>query len=203
MQGRAAEGWYPRQRQPQKGGLSFCIRVAVPNVCYEHLCACVMVAVAAVGVADAICAQQLLLLLYPTRLGYARSEIRPRATAVLVRCFVLPDCPTPRRELCWHQCCWLPIFGRRAYVWMARVDRCRTDSISIWRAMPTAWPGRAHLAGKIQSVPRQKSFRDATKSIAKPTKHVHTGHQATSLNMYPSCATSFARAPPRFEGIPS
>ena len=35
--------------------------------------------------------------------------------------------------------------------WMARVDRCRTDSISIWRAMPTAWPGRAHLAGKIQS----------------------------------------------------
>ena len=39
-----------------------------------------------------------------------------RATAVLVRCFVLPDCPTPRRELCWHQCCWLPIFGRRAFV---------------------------------------------------------------------------------------
>ena len=56
----------------------------------------------------------------------------------------------------------------------------------LWRAMPTAWPGRAHLAGKIQSVPRQKSFRDATKSKAKTTKHVHTGHQAASLNMYPS-----------------
>ena len=68
----------------------------------------------------------------------------------------------------------------------------------LWRAMPTAWPGRAE---KIQSVPRQKSFRDATKSVAKTTKHVHTGHQAASLNMYPSCATSFARAPPRFEDI--
>ena len=127
----------------KRGGLSFCIRAAVPNVCYEHLCACVMVAVAAVGVADAICAQQLLLLLYPTRLGYARSEIRPRATAVLVRCFVLPDCPTPRRELCWHQCCWLPIFGR--CLCSGRRVLIGVVQTVLWRAMPTAWPGRVHL----------------------------------------------------------
>ena len=126
---------YPwNHRLPQGVPQQIRIRIAVPNVCYEHLCACVMVAVAAVGVADSICAQQLLLL-YPTRLGYARSEIRPRATAVLVRCFVLPDYPTPRRELCWHQSYWVLFLAVVLLFWMARVDRCRTDSsISIWRA---------------------------------------------------------------------
>ena len=76
--------------------------------------------------------------------------------------------------------------------WMARVDRCRTNS-TLASDAHRLWPGRAHLTGKIHSVPRQKSFREKTITVAKTTKHLHTGHQARSVNMYPSCATLFAR----------
>ena len=67
--------------------------------------------------------------------------------------------------------------------------------------MPPALAGVGASCGKIQPVPRQKLLRDATESIAKTTKHLHTGHQTTSVNAYLSCATSFARAPPSSEDI--
>ena len=133
----------------------------------------------------------------PHVFGFGGHGIRPCHGR---RCALLhaPGWPTQRRGLYRHQYYWLPISGRRASFWIARVDRCRTDSA---HAMPPTWLGWAHLAEKIQSVPRQRLFRDATESIVKTTKHLHTGHQAASVNMHLSCATSFARAPPPLSKI--
>ena len=66
-------------------------------------------------------------------------------------------------------------------------------------AMHPAW---AHLVERYSRCRDRSYLRDATESIAKTTKHLHTGHQTTSVNTYLSCATSFARAPPRFESTP-
>ena len=126
----------------KRGVLSFCVRVAVPNVCYEHLCACVMVAVAAVGIADSICAQQLLLL-YPARLGYAGSEVRPchhRPCAL----FHAPGLPNPEKRTMLASMLLAPYFwpSRFCSGWRVLIGVVQTVSRSGERCPPPGQDGR-------------------------------------------------------------
>ena len=68
----------------------------------------------------------------------------------------------------------------------------------LMRAMPTALP---RLAGKIQSVPRQKILQRCNK-INREDDQAPTHRTSDSKrNMFLSCSASCARAPPPFEGI--
>ena len=104
-----------------------------------------------------------------------------RDTVVVVRCSMLPDGPLQEKDSIGINTVGFLFLAVVLSFWIPHVDRCRTDSA---HAMPPAWPGCAHLAEKIQSVPRQRLFRDATESKVKTTKHLHTGHQTASVNTY-------------------
>ena len=114
--------------------------------------------------------------------GFGGHGSRPCHRVVVVRCSMLPDGPLQEKDSIGISTAGFLYLAVVVSFWIiARFDRCRTDSA---HAMPPAWPGCAHLAEKIQSVPRQRLFRDATESKVKTTKHLHTGHQTASVNTY-------------------
>ena len=128
-----------------------------------------------------------LLLLYPARLwirGAWDQTVPPSSRCAL---FHAPGWPTPRKGLYRHQNYWLPIFGRRGFVldFLVLIGVVQT----VLTMPPALAAGWAHLAERYSRCRDGSYLRDATESIAKTTKHLHTGHQTTSVNTYLSCAT--------------
>ena len=153
------------------------------NLRYECCCACGMVVVDEICVAASICASLAVVPPPVSRTALDSGGMgADRATVVVVRCSMLPDGPLQEKDSIGISTAGFLYLAVVVSFWIiARFDRCRTDSA---HAMPPAWPGCAHLAEKIQSVPRQRLFRDATESKVKTTKHLHTGHQTASVNTY-------------------
>ena len=110
--------------------------------------------------------------------GFAVHGIRPchRRHCAL---FHAPGWPTPREGLYRHQYYWLPI------LWFRSGLLVLIGVVQTVLAMPPALAGVGASCGMIRSWCRDRSYlRDATESIAKTTKHLHTGHQTTSVNTY-------------------
>ena len=112
---------------------------------------------------------------------------------------MLPDGPPPEKDHVGINSTGFLFLAVVVSFWIARrVDRCRTDSP---RDAPRRGGGGRILRKDTAGAATEVIQRDATESIAKTTKHLHTGHQTTSVTTYLSCATSFAGAPPPLEDI--